>query len=91
MIIQNSRLNIGFLYRSSNGEKIAKLLDDPSTVKFSKDIIQAAIKLDPCKAAKYLETLAILFGDRADRIVQEEEDNLLDWSIANWQDNGGEG
>ena len=85
LIIQNSRLDIGFLYRSSSGEKIAKLLDDPGTTNFTADIIRAAIKLDPCKAAKYLETLAVLFKDRADRIVQDE------WLIANWQDDGGEG
>ena len=71
IIIQNSSLNIGFLYRSSDGEKIAKLLDDPGTGKFSKDIIQAAIKLDPCKVANYLETLAALFKDRADRLLEE--------------------
>ena len=71
IIIQNSSLNIGFLYRSSDGEKIAKLLDDPSTSKFSADIIRAAIKLDPVDVANELEFLAHLFKDRADRLLEE--------------------
>jgi len=71
IIIQNSRLNIGFLYRSSDGEKIADLLNDPSTSQFSKDIIRAALKRDPVDIANELQVLANLFKDRADRLLEE--------------------
>ena len=78
IIIQNSRLNIGFLYRSSDGEKIADLLNDPSTSQFSKDIIRAALKRDPVDIANELQVLANLFSDRfddqVDRLLEEGKD-----------------
>ena len=66
----------------SKGDKLyhdhmcAAVLSNPSTSQFSKDIIQAAIKLDPVDVANELELLANLFKDRADRLLEQGKDRL---------------
>ena len=45
--------------------------DDQSTSKFTRDIIRAAIKRDPVDVANELQVLANVFGERADRLLEE--------------------
>ena len=58
-------------YRLTSGEKIAKMLDSCGTRKFTRDIILAASKRDAVDVAYELEYLAVLFEDRADRLLEE--------------------
>ena len=48
-----------------------KNMIDQSTSKFTRDIIRAAIKRDPVDVANELQVLADMFGERADRLLEE--------------------
>mgnify|MGYP003147449123 CR=1 FL=1 len=60
-------------YRITSGEKIAKLLADPATNQFTKDIILAGYALDPCQIANDLELLSHLFDERADSFLESSK------------------
>ena len=61
----------------SKGDKLyhdhmcAAVLNNPGNSQFSKDIIRAAIKRDPVDVANELQVLADMFGERADRLLEE--------------------
>ena len=58
---------------------------DQSTSKFTRDIIRAASKRDPVDVANELQVLADMFGERADRLLEEGID-WLDLAVQNKDD-----
>jgi len=53
----------------THAQRIAKLLDDPSTPRWARDTIHAALTVDPVDAANVLEVIAQAFRERAARIA----------------------